>query len=169
MMKLTKFRLAIVLCGLLASSAALAQARYVWIDEHGVKQFSDTPPPANVPDKNIIKQPKRGASSSSGTSTSASSSDATPAAPPATTADKEADYNKRKAAQAEKDKKAADEASKAQAKAANCESARKYLDALNSGVRMKTADKDGQPVVMDDSARAAETQRAQQSVTESCN
>lgn len=168
MMKLTKFRLAIVLCGLLASSAALAQARYVWIDEHGVKQFSDTPPPANVPDKNIIKQPKRGAPSSSSDTSAASSSDTKPAAA-ATTADKEADYNKRKAEQAAKDKKAADEASKAQAKAANCESARKYLDALNSGVRMKTADKDGQPVVMDDSARAAETQRAQQAVTDSCN
>jgi len=168
MMKLTKFRLAIVLCGLLASSAALAQARYVWIDEHGVKQFSDTPPPANIPDKNIIKQPKRGTSSSSGTGTS-SSDDAKPAAAAPTTADKEADYNKRKAEQAAKDKKAAEEANKVQAKAANCESARKYLDALNSGVRMKTADKDGQPVVMDDSARSAEIQRAQQAVNDSCN
>ncbi len=167
MMKMTKIRLALVLVGLLASSAALAQAKYVWIDEHGVKQFSDTPPPGSIPEKNIIKQPRRtGAPSTSDTPAAGSGTDDTKPAP--SLSDREADYNKRHAEQAAKDKKAAEQASKDESKSSNCASAKKYLDSLNSGVRMRTTDKDGQPVVMDDDQHAKETERAQQAVTDNC-
>jgi len=167
MMKLTKkIRLALLVAGLLASSAVLAQAKYVWIDEHGVKQFSDTPPPGNIPEKNIIKQPHRTAPQSNAAPQSDSGTDQ--AKPTPSVADREADYNKRHAEQAAKDKKAAEEASKDQAKATNCTSAKQYLEALNSGVRMKTVDKDGQPAVMDDDQHAKETERAKQAVSDNC-
>ncbi|UUZ48461.1 DUF4124 domain-containing protein [Massilia sp. B-10] len=34
---------------------SLAQAQYVWVDEKGVKQFSDRSPPSNIPAKNILE------------------------------------------------------------------------------------------------------------------
>src|SRR5205823_1792862 len=34
-----------------------AQAQYVWLNERGVKQFSDMPPPASVPENRILKSP----------------------------------------------------------------------------------------------------------------
>ena len=165
MMKLTKFKLALVLVGMLASSCALAQAKYVWIDEHGVKQFSDTPPPGNIPEKNILKQPRRTAPQT-GAQPADSGGDDAKAAP--SVADREAEYNKRRAEQAAKDKKAAEDASKAQAKVETCERARKNLEALNSGVRMRTTDSNGQPAVMDDQQRAAEVQRTQDVINNSC-
>ncbi|MBV8635954.1 MAG: DUF4124 domain-containing protein [Burkholderiaceae bacterium] len=170
MMKLTKFGLALLATGLLASSAAFAQAKYIWIDNQGVKQFSDTPPPGDIPEKNIVKQPRRAAQLPR--ADTAQSSDAAPADstnPAPTTAEKEADYKKRKAEQAEKDKKTADDTKQKQAKAENCARARQNLDTLNSGVRMKATDKDGQPAYMTDDQRAQETARAQQTINDNCN
>ncbi len=170
MMKLTKIRLALLVAGLLMSSAVLAQAKYVWIDEKGVKQFADTPPPGNIPEKNIIKQPRRvsPAAAPPGDTSPASDSASSDAKPAPTTSDREADYKKRKAEQAEKDKKTADDAKKQQAQAENCARAKQNLDMLNSGGRVKTVDKDGQPTMMGDDERAQETQRAQQALND-CN
>ena len=175
MMKMTKFKLALVaagIAGLLASSAALAQAKYVWIDAQGVKQFSDTPPPGDIPEKNILKSPRRAAPAKPSSDSAAASSDAASAdaaKPAPSLSDKEADYKKRKAEQAEKDKKAADAEHNAQVKADNCTHAKEYLAALNSGVRMRSVGADGQQNVMDDAQHAQETQRAQQAVNDSCN
>ena len=173
MMKMTKFKLALILAGLLASSAALAQAKYVWINAQGVKQFSDTPPPGDIPEKNILKSPRRTApakTSGDAPSDSAPGDAASPdgAKPASSLADKEADFKKRKAEQAEKDKKAADAAHNAQVKAENCAHAKEYLATLNSGMRMRTVAPDGQQSVMDDAQHAQETQRAQQAVNDSC-
>ncbi len=170
MMKLTKIRLALLVAGLLMSSAVLAQAKYVWIDEKGVKQFADTPPPGNIPEKNIIKQPRRvsPAAAPPGDTSPASDSASSDAKPAPTTSDREADYKKRKADQAEKDKKAADDARNQEVKAQNCAHAKEYLDSLNGGLRMQVTDKDGQRAFMDDDQRAKETQRAQQALND-CN
>ena len=48
------------LAALLASlwlSMASAHAQYVWVDEKGLKQYSDRAPPASVPLKRILKAP----------------------------------------------------------------------------------------------------------------
>ena len=49
----TKHALAVALC--LVATTALAQ--WTWLDKDGRKVFSDTPPPAEILDKNIIKRP----------------------------------------------------------------------------------------------------------------
>lgn len=170
MMKMKHLKFGLVAAGLLVSSCVLAQAKYVWIDEHGVKQFADTPPPGNIPDKNILKQPHRTAPQPAGakgdaSADSAATSDAKPAP---TTADRNADFNKRRAEQAEKDKKADEEAKKQEANATNCARAKQYLDTLNSGARVSSVGSDGQRSYMDDNQRAQETQRAQQAVND-CN
>jgi hypothetical protein len=172
MMKVTNIRLALLVAGIVMSSAAMAQAKYVWIDAQGVKQFSDTPPPGDIPEKNILKSPRRTAQLPPAKDAAPDASDAASAdsaKPAPTTADKEADYKKRKAEQAEKDKKAAKEAQQKQDKAENCERAKKNLAALNSGVRMQTTDKDGQRSVMTDDQRAQETAHAQQVINNDCN
>lgn len=42
----------------LMAFASMAQAQYMWIDDKGLKQFSDRPPPPSVPLKHILKAPR---------------------------------------------------------------------------------------------------------------
>jgi len=164
-MKPTFVKQGIFLAGLLMSTCALAQ--FVWIDEHGVKQYSDTAPPGNIPQNHILKQP-HGNTAKPADAPAPDAASADSAKAPASTADKNADFNKRKAEQAEKDKKTADEAKRKEVDAANCARAKQYLDTLTSGVRMKTAGSDGQQNYMSDDDRAKELQRAQQALAD-CN
>lgn len=116
--------------------ASLSHAQYVWVDEKGVKQFSDRSPPANTPLKNILKVPRGQAMPEPGAPASGPS--ATPAAAPASVADREADYKKRQLAKVEADKKAAADASVANNKKAVCDAARAAKTELESGVRLRT-------------------------------
>jgi len=152
--------------------AGSAFAQWVWVDEHGVKQFTDVAPPSNVPLNHILKQP-HGSGSSTVPKADApddKSVDAASDAPnaPMTTAEKEADYKKRKLAQAEKDKKAAEETKRTQANTDNCARAKQYLDTLNSGQRIATTDSNGERSYLSDNDRTKETARAQE-MAGSCN
>jgi len=117
--------------------ASLSHAQYVWVDEKGVKQFSDRSPPSTIPQKNILKVPRGQAMPEPGTPAAATPS-ATPAAAPASVADREADYKKRQLAKVEADKKAAADASVANNKKAVCDAARAAKAELESGVRLRT-------------------------------
>ncbi|HZW14352.1 MAG TPA: DUF4124 domain-containing protein [Noviherbaspirillum sp.] len=139
---------AAALMGLALAGTAFAQ--YVWVDEKGVKQYSDMPPPASVPANRILKQ--RGVAVSQ-------QPEAETAAAPKTdlsTAEKEAEFRKRRAEQAEKDKKAAEQAKYAADKAKHCERAREYNRALESGQRIARTDKDGERTFLTDEQRAQE-------------
>ncbi|HEY8023485.1 MAG TPA: DUF4124 domain-containing protein [Burkholderiaceae bacterium] len=166
MMKSTFVKHGLLLAGLLMSACALAQ--FVWIDEHGVKQFSDTAPPSNIPQNHILKQPHRDAArpTEAPAADAAAGSDAAKAPP--SVAEKNADFNKRKTEQAEKDKKTAEDAKRKETDAANCARTKQYLDELNTGERIRTTGSDGQPAFMDDDKRAKEVQRAQQALAD-CN
>ena len=48
---------AVVLAVLTSLCALPAMAQWQWIDSTGSRVFSDTPPPAGTPDKNILKRP----------------------------------------------------------------------------------------------------------------
>jgi hypothetical protein len=150
--------------------ATTAFAQWVWVDEHGVKQFSDVAPPGNIPLNHILKQPHGGTNAPKPDAADDKSADAASDAPkgPMTTADKEADYKKRKLEQAEKDKKTAEEAKRTQANADNCVRSKQYLDNLNSGQRITTTDSNGERTYMSDDERAKETARAQE-IAGSCN
>ncbi|HEY8609485.1 MAG TPA: DUF4124 domain-containing protein [Noviherbaspirillum sp.] len=142
--------------------AGSAHAQYSWIDDRGVRQFSDRPPPASVPASRILKQP-------GGTRTptpDAAAPDASPASSPApsaaqeppqlTLAEKNAEFRKRKAEAAEKEKKAAEETRVAADKRRHCERARDYRRALDSGVRIGATGKDGERTFLSDEQRTAE-------------
>lgn len=144
-------------CLLGIGSAALAQ--YVWLDDKGSKQYSDMPPPTSVPAKRILKMPGNFSIPSADISPNkAERSDTQNGTQsmekvPPTLAEQNAAFNKRQSDQAEKDKKAADNAKIAANKAKSCESARAFQRNLDSGQRIAQVDKNGQRAFFDDSQR----------------
>jgi hypothetical protein len=151
------------------SFATSTLAQYVWLDEKGVKQFSDMPPPISVPQNRILKQPGASAVSiDKNTTPSEAPAEAPKGKAPMTTAEKNADFQKRKNEQAEKDKKAADEAKRKANQAQNCERAQEYAGSLSSGLRVSRTDKNGERIYLSDEQREKELQEAR-AVLADCN
>jgi hypothetical protein len=156
-----------------------ASAQWQWIDKDGRKVFSDQPPPADLPEKNILKRagsPPRVASAPA-TATPAADAATAPAAAaraaapvPAKPAgvDKELEEKARKAEEAEKAKRAAEEQKVAQAKAENCQRARQGKATLDSGIRVARLNDKGEREIIDDKARASEQQRMQSVIDADC-
>lgn len=137
----------------LVSLAGNAGAQHVWLDEKGVKQYSDMPPPPSVPASRILSQ--------SGSRTPASQAEAktdapAPRSPEMTLAERDADFRKRRAEQAEKEKKATEEAKLAAEKAKSCERARNHYQTLASGQRVVRADQNGKQSFLSDEQREQE-------------
>lgn len=162
---LRRFTVAILLAG--CASAAMAQ--YVWLNDKGVKQYSDTPPPASVPNSKILKSPHGSAQANApakAVEETAKEGDTAKKAPQ-TIAEKNADYNKRKMEQAEKDKETAAKEKLAADKKKGCEQAVNYKRVLDSGERISRMDKSGERSYMTDEERAQET-RNNNRIMEDC-
>jgi hypothetical protein len=157
----------VLLAAACAAPVAQAQAPYIWIDDKGMKQLSDQPPPPSVPPNRILRQPRNAqvapapaavdnpaATAAAPTADSAKTAADDKAKRPPTLADRNADYNKRQAESAAAAQKAAQEAAQKASEAANCEQARSNQLALDSGIRMSTFDKDGQRTFVTDAQRA---------------
>jgi hypothetical protein len=156
----------------LSSLATAAMAQYVWLDEKGVKQYSDMPPPVSVPKSRILKgagsmsqppartepAPASGQNDNAGADTSKTA--------PTTTAEKNADFLKRRAEQAEKEKKDAQQAKLAADNAKNCERVRDYNRALESGERIARRDKNGERAFLSDEERAQEVRDSKRILAE---
>lgn len=154
---------------LVCSSAALAQ--WQWIDGTGRKVFSDTPPPANIPDKNILRQPGALTVAPPPAAVEAATgavAGATPAAPRIPARDPELEAKKKQAEQAEEAKKKAELERVAKVRAESCERARKAKITMESGVRLATTNAKGERVIMDDQAKAAESQRMDSIIRSDC-
>ncbi|OFA01049.1 DUF4124 domain-containing protein [Duganella sp. HH101] len=160
---------------LLLAASSLAIAQYMWIDDKGVKQLSDRPPPPSVPEQRILKAPGKApfnpnapaAAEAEAPAADAAAPDAPPAKRPPTLAERNADFNKRKADAAAADKKAADEARQKADIAANCDAARKNQQALADGLRLSNYDKNGERGIMGDEERA-EMAKKNQKVLAGC-
>jgi hypothetical protein len=141
-----------LLTALLLAVAPLATAQYMWIDDKGVKQFSDRPPPPNIPEKRILKAPGKPLFNPNAAEPEpAADAPAAKAAP--TLAERNADFNKRKADAAEAGKQAAANAQRKADEAANCNAARQNQQALDQGLRLSTYDKNGERGYMNDEQR----------------
>lgn len=140
------FKKSLSVLGLLVCSAAFAQ--YSWVDENGHKQYSDQPPPASVPEKNILKAAplKKPVTANNNTST----------AKPASLAERELDFQKKRTEQAEKEKKQAEEQQAAEKKAKNCEELKRYQETLKKGVRIARTNEKGEREIINDTTRARE-------------
>ncbi|AVP58237.1 DUF4124 domain-containing protein [Pulveribacter suum] len=155
-----------------------ASAQWQWIDKDGRKVFSDRPPPQEVPDRSILKQPTlRGAAPAAGASTAAQQGDAAaPAAAPAAAAssgrDQQLEDKKAKAEAAEAARKQAEEKAQAdrqaKARAENCARARQSSNTLSSGAPMAHTNAQGERGFMDEATRAAELRRAQAIMASDC-
>jgi len=174
------------LLALACTWAAAASAQYQWVDKDGRKVFSDRPPPMDVPQKNILKEPR--ALTPARTNTAAPATAAaepqakgdTPGAPPqtgtgttsASGTDKSLEEAKTKAEEQEKAKKKAQEEAKAQkdaqTRADNCQRARQAKVTLEPGRLVATTNAKGERAYMDDATRAAELQRAEQIIQRDC-
>lgn len=153
MHKLSKKRtMQCVAGGMLLLMAGLAQAQYAWIDEKGLRQFSDKAPPTSVPLKNILRSPVRIALPEEAAAPAAGGAlPATPKVAP-TLADRDADYRKRQLEKAELDKKVEAQAAKDRQRKMACDAARQNQQALSAGVRVRSTDGS----YLDDKGRAAE-------------
>ncbi|NGZ85054.1 DUF4124 domain-containing protein [Duganella aceris] len=139
---------------LLLAACPLVLAQYMWLDDKGVKQLSDRPPPPNVPAKRILKAP--GKPLFNPNAPAEAETEPAPAAEPKrppTLAERNADFNKRKTDAAAAEKKAGEDAQRKADIAANCDGARKNQLALDQGVRLSSYDKNGERGVMTDQER----------------
>ncbi|KQX01676.1 hypothetical protein ASC94_03470 [Massilia sp. Root418] len=170
----TAQRLPLLLPLLLALAALpmLSHAQYMWLDEKGMKQLSDQPPPPSVPQSRILKQPRgQGmAAPAAGVAASAAAEGTAPEGTeakvkrPPTLAERNADFAKRKAESQAAEQKAAQEAAQLAERAANCDAARSNQAALDSGIRITEYDKDGQRGFLTDEQRAERARRTQKTL-----
>jgi hypothetical protein len=156
-----KFAVTLLMLTSMLGISTVAFAQYIWIDESGVKQYSDMAPPSSIPKKNILKQPGKSYSASqSNSDTPAPAAKSTDGSDkqsaPLTAAEQNAEFQKRKAKQAADEAKAALEAKNAEAKAKYCDSTRSYNRSLASGDRIATTDKNGERSFITDEQRAKE-------------
>lgn len=158
----------------LAASLA-AQAQYQWVDHSGRRVFSDQPPPADIPARNILKQPGMRVAPAAPAPAPAQ----TVAAPMATQAaaqgasaaggqDKALEERKKKAEAAEAAKKKAEEAKLAAQRADNCKRARAAKASLDSGIRIARTNEKGEREILDDAQRAAEAKRIDEIIQADC-
>ncbi len=131
-----------------------------WVDKDGTVHYSDSPPPENVQSKTVRVQ--------SGRESSATAPASAPGAPK-TIFEMESDLKKEGKARQEAEKKAAQKQQEEEAKQRNCQQARAQLDTLRNAPRLATYDQEGNPTIMDDSARQKGIDDAQAAVSQYCN
>lgn len=144
--------------------ASAAQAQYLWLDEKGVKQLSDRPPPPSVPEKRILKAPGK---TSFNPDAAPAEEPAAPARSTPTLAERNADYTRRQSEAAQAAGKAADEARQRAETAANCDIAKRNQQAINDGIRIANYDKNGERYFLSD-AEKAEQEKNNRKVLAGC-
>ena len=162
-------RILLLVASALCCSAALAQ--WQWLDGAGRKVFSDTPPPASVPDKNILKRPGLAPAPAATETTSAPATVApatTAAAPKLNGRDEQLEAKKKQAEAEEQAKKKTEDEKVAKARQDNCERAKRNKTTMDSGIRVATTNAKGEREIMDDKARAAENQRLNAIIQSDC-
>lgn len=175
-MKPIRTLLAACLCAL----PLVAAAQWIWIGKDGRKEYSDRPPPSDVPAKNILKQPggarlpvqppMQATGEAAAMPVAAAASAARPAgsAPKLSGKDKELEDKKKQAEAADAAKKKADDEKFAQAKADNCTRAKESKATLDSGQRIARMNEKGEKEFMDDAQRASETKRLETVIARDC-
>ena len=175
-MKFHKLLLLAVAC----TWAMGAAAQWQWIDKDGRKVFSDRPPPQDVPEKNILKQPgppvprvvAAPAATADGAQAAAPAAAASApkagASAPGTGKDKALEEKKAQAEAAEAARKKADEQKLAKAKAENCTRARQARAAFDSGRPITQTNAQGERIFLDEAGRNAETKRLDGIIAADC-
>ena len=160
-------------CALAASVALMGNAlaqNWKYRDTQGRIVISDLPPPAAVQEKDPLELPAVPAwraapvpaASASGPIAGAAS------APLAPRIDPELETRRKKAGEEQEMKNKAQLEKEAALRADNCARAKAHIAALNDGLRMARTNDKGEREILDDKARAEETQRARQVIASDC-
>jgi len=170
-LKITPKHLVLVLAGWAFALSAAAQ--WQWIGKDGRKVFSDRPPPADIQDKDILKQPggRGGRASVTPAVTEVPAptvAAAKPNIPKISGKDAELEAKKKKLEEEETAKKKVEEEKVAKGRAENCERAKKGLASFQSGVRISTVNAKGEREFMEEGVRATESKRLQSIVDADC-
>lgn len=150
-----------------------ALAQWQWVDNEGRKVFSDRAPPVEIKDKNIIKRPAYKLTSANQPlietlAPSASTTLALINTPRLSGKDTELDSKKKKIENEEILKKKLEEEKVSKIKSDICDRARINLATLKSGIRMTSANANGEREYFDEARLAAETLRTQDIIAENC-
>ncbi len=158
----------VVLATLLGLTLSMpASAQWKWRDKSGLMQYSDLAPPAGTPDRDILQRPGIGVRHAPVPSPAASAASGAPALTPKA-ADPELEARRKKAEQEALDKKKAEDAKIAAARAENCGRAQAQMRVIDSGLQMARINAKGEREFLDDAARAAETQRTREIIASEC-
>lgn len=158
----------------IATCSIPALAQWQWIDSRGQKVFSDRAPPADVPAKNVLRQP--GGASLSRTAEVAQPEGvavAKAAEKPAEQGaskgvDKGLEEQKRKQEQQEAEKARVEQVKREKARLENCNRAKQAKTSLTSGQLLASVNAKGERGFMDDNAREAELKRADAVIAAEC-
>jgi uncharacterized protein DUF4124 len=159
--------LRVTLLALACTLPVVSLAQWQWIDKDGRKVFSDQSPPADVPARNIIRQP--GVRSPSPEPVAAAEpKPAKPAAPKLSGKDQALEQKKKQAEAAQAEKNKADEEQIAKARAENCERGKRAKAGFDSGIRISRMNAKGEREYLDDAARAVEAKRLEGIIAADC-
>lgn len=158
---------------LISPTSAVAGMQWKWKDATGAVQYSDRPPPAGTPDKDILTRP---AASRAALAATKPLTDAASAAAPASGASKpevkavesELEAKRKKAEDEKKAAQKAEEDKAAKNRADNCQRARGYQRTLNDGVRISRTNANGEREILDDKGRADEQRQVEEIIRNNC-
>lgn len=162
----------LIVAACLLGISSWSAAQWQWIDKDGRKVFSDRAPPTDIAEKNILKRPGRSAEAPSLDQTSSvpESAASEPILPSskASGIDKSLEAKKKQAAQAELDKRKAEQERVNKARAENCTRAKQAKLTFDSGARVGRTNAAGEREIMDDVSRASEVQRLEKIIAQDC-
>lgn len=160
----------VALLAIVGATVALpATAQWKWRDARGQTQYSDTPTPPSVAEKDILQRPA--AAHVTAPSAPASAASGAPGLAPKGT-DSELETKRKQTEQEAAEKKKADEkadaAKAAASRAENCTRAKAQMRTLDSGMRIARTNAKGEREYLDDKARAEEAQRTRDALASEC-
>ncbi len=135
-------------------------AQYAWINEQGVKQFSDLPPPKNTPKDKILREPHgrviRPSVESSSNENNTEKNEIDKIEKPKSIGSQIEELNKRRIAKEEAIKKEADEKQQKNDHKKNCDRAKNYKQTIDEGFQIMSRSAEGERVPLDEKQRGKE-------------
>ena len=146
-----------------------ASAQWQWLDKDGHRVFSDRAPSAEIPAKNILKQPGQPIHAPDAAELPAPSQvQSASSAPQISKIDKTLEAKKKQAQEEQVAKQKEEQARITKAKVENCERAKHAKATLDSGIRINRLNAAGENEVMNEAARAQEFKRIQTIMAADC-
>lgn len=161
-------RVSILLAAVFLCASAWAQ--FQWIDASGQHVFSDQPPPANIPDENIIKSSDQylKTQNTSPTATARQAAESAAGAAKNEAQKQQAEQEAREAQEKEQQEQQEQQKQLQALREDNCRRAQAARRNLESGRRLAQVNEKGERSIMSDAQRAAELRRADEIIADNC-